>query len=148
MNVQAIEKQIIVDDGHILLQKPLEIIKYGKKVQLRPVNWFYEWKDFSYALGVFLHYYYVVCGNSRLPDTLNDLAQFKENIQATITHRQAHKMMCKICRWSGFKLRWMKKKFTLDDWIEIFIWVFFYNVVLIKKSLKDALKATGKAQSL
>jgi len=148
MDIEAIKKNVIVSDAHILLQKPLEIIKYGRRVELRPVNWFYEWQDFSYALGVFLHYYYVICNNSRLPDSLGDLAEFKEHIKTTISHKKAWKMLLKICRYSGFKLRFMKKNFTIDDWCETFVYVFFCNVTLIQRGLSDALKATGKAQLL
>lgn len=148
MDVEAIKKSVIISDAHILLKKPIQIMKYGKRVEIRPVNWFYEWADFSYALGVFLHYYYVVCANSKLPDSLNDLSEFKENVKTTISQKQAWKMLCKICRFSGFKLRFMKKKFTIDDWVEVFIYVFFCNVTLTQNALKDALKVTGKAQLL
>ena len=134
-----------MDDGHILLHKPIEMVKYGKLVKIRPVNWFYEWKDFSYSLGIFLHYYYVICSNSKLPDSLNDLKEFKENIKTTISHKVAFKQLCKICEYSGYKLRWMKKNFTLEDWIEIFMTVFFCNVNLIGQDLKDALKVIGIA---
>lgn len=144
MDIQSIKDSVIMSDAHILLKKPLSVTKYGKQIEILPVNWFYEWADFSYALGVFLHYYYVICSNSKLPDSLGDLQEFKENIKTTISHKQAWKMMCKICRYSGYRLRFMKKHFTIDDWIEIFVYVFFCNVTLIQKGLRDALKATGK----
>jgi hypothetical protein len=147
MDIDQIKKSVVMSDAHILLRKPISIEKYGKEVQIRPVNWFYEWPDFSYALGVFLHYYYVICSNSKLPDSLNDLKEFRDNIKTTITHKQAWKMMCKVCRYSGFKIRWMKKKFNIDDWIEIFITVFFCNVTLIQKGLFEGLKAIGKVPS-
>ena len=148
MDIKAIKESVILTDAHILLKKPIELIKYGKRVELRPVNWFYEWQDFSYALGIFLHYYYVICANCKLPDSINDLQEFKQNVQSTLSHKQAFKMLCKICRYSGFKLRWMKKNFTLDDWIEVFVYVFFCNINLIQKGLVDALKGIGKAQLL
>jgi len=148
MDIKTLEKSIVVDDGHLLLQKPIEMVKYGKKVMIKPVNWFYEWKDFSYALGIWLHYYYVVCMNSKIPDNLNDLKEFKQNVRSTISHKKAFKMLMKICGYSGFKLRWMKKNFTLDDWIETFMVVFFFNLQVTKKNLSDALKAIGKARLL
>ena len=101
MDIKKLKESIVITDGHILLQKPIEIIKYGKRVTITPVNWFYDWGDFSYTLGVFLHYYYVVCNNTKLPDSLNDIKEFKSNIETTITHKQAFKMMCKICRFSA-----------------------------------------------
>jgi hypothetical protein len=84
----------------------------------------------------------------KLPKDLNDLKEFKDNIKTTITHKQAWKMLCKICRYSGFKLRWMKKHFNIDDWLEVFLTVFFCNVSLIQQGLQDALKATGRSQLL
>jgi hypothetical protein len=148
MDIDNIKKSVVLTDAHILLRKPISLIKYGKEVKIRPVNWFYEWSDFSYALGIFLHYYYVVCANSKLPDSLNDLKEFKENVQLTLSHKPAWRMMCKICKYSGFKLRWMKKHFTIDDWVETFVTVFFCNITLIQKGLLDGLKAIGKVSLL
>jgi len=146
MDINKIKKQVIIDDGHILLQKPIELLMYGRTVKIQPINWFYDWRDFSYCLGVFLQYYYVICSNSKLPEKLSELKEFKENVRTAITNKKAFKMLMRICKYSGFKLRWMKKKFTLDDWVEVFLYVFFFNIQATKKSLYDALKATGKAQ--
>jgi hypothetical protein len=145
MDIENIKKSIIISDEHILLRKPIEMIKYGKRVLIKPVNWFYDWRSFSYCLGIFLSYYYVMCYNSKLPDSLNELDEFKENVKSSITNKQAWKMLCKICCFSGFKKRWMKKHFTIDDWVEVFVTVFFCNVTLTEKSLHDALKQIGKA---
>jgi len=146
MDIKNIEKSIEITDSHILLREPIELIKYGKKVKIRPINWFYDWQKFSYSVGVFLHYYYIICENTKLPDSLNDLKEFKQNIRTTFSQKRAFKEVCKICKYSGFKLRWMKKHFNLDDWAEVFLTVFFCNLTLIGKGLKDALKAMGKKE--
>lgn len=146
MDIENIKKAITVTDSHILSHNSIEITKYGKTIKIVPVNWFNDWPKFSYSLGIFLNYYYIVCSHSKLPDNLNELNEFKDNIKLTIAHKQAWKMMCEICKFSGFKLKWMKNNFNIDDWIEIFIYVFFSNVILTQRDLESALKNLGKAQ--
>jgi len=143
MDIKKMIEAVTLEDGHILLGKPLELTKYGKKFTIEPVNWFYDWQDFSYCLGVFLHYYYIVCENTKLPENLNEMHEFKDNIRTTMSHKRAFSMLCKVCKYSGLKLRWMKKHFNINDWVEVFLYVYLFNIKGVKKNFKDALKLLG-----
>ena len=146
MNIDNIKKNVEVDDGLILLGKPLKLSKYGKTIEITPVNWFYDWSNFVYALGVFLSYYYIVCTNAKLPDSLDELKEFESNVATAMSNKEAFNALCKVCKYSGFNTRWMKKKFTLSDWIEVFIYVYLFNIQGVKKNSKIALKALKSTQ--
>ena len=145
MNINKIKKNVIVDDGHLLQERPLELIKYGKRVLIQPINWFYDWKKFTVYLGIFLQYYYVVTKNNKFPEKLEEIEEFRGDMKAAMSNKGAFKALMEICKYSGFRLRWMKKRFTLDDWVEVFLYVFFFNIRAMSKSLHDALKAIGTA---
>lgn len=145
MDLKKIKEQVILSDDYILQQKSIKILKYGKELEIKPINWFYDWKKFSTYLGIFLQYYYVVCYNSKLPDSLNELKEFKDNVQTTISNKKAFNALCKICQFSGLPKRWMKRHFSIDDWAEVFVWCFFFQVIVPRRELSDALKAIGQA---
>ncbi len=145
--IEDIKKSVKLEDGHLIQQAPIEKIKYGKKILIHPVNWYYDWKPFTYNLGVFLTHHYAIVKNVTLPQTPDDLEVFRDSIAQVISHREAWKALVKICKYSGLKLRWMKKHFSLDDWIEIFLTVFFCNVSLMKRGLQVALKSVVQYQN-
>jgi hypothetical protein len=152
IDVERIMKSVKVDDGHIILGEPKEIIKYGVKLIIRQVNWWYKWRIFSYWLAVFLEYYNKVGEAFGLPDTIEDLEKFRRNILVTVENykwgRKAKKALVKVCKFgSGLKIRWAKKVFTIDDWMEVFLWVYVYNVLGVKKNSYAVSKVISKAQS-
>lgn len=161
-------KEVEVDDNHILLGLPIKLVKHGRKkdgsidyknkkiFNIRQVNWFYEWDKYSYSLAVFLMYINQVIESSIIPETLDELSDFREKVKTAITNRdivsdkekdKAFKAMCAICEFSGVSRRWMKKNFTIDDWIEIFLYFYLYNTIGKKKGLKDAYDQIGIVQS-
>jgi len=167
MDLERMKKEVQVDDGHILLGEPIELLKYGrdkhgrtdkknkKTFIIRQLNWFFEWDKYTYNLAVFLMYYNQLIESSILPDNLEDLTTFRENIQTTMktggivdnnSKNTAFKSMCEICKLSGVSIRWMKKNFTIDDWIEIFMYFYLYNTIGKKKGLKDVFAQIGIAQ--
>lgn len=156
MDIERMKKEVEVTDGHILLGKPIELMKYGKKLIIRQVNWFYEWEDFSYNLAVFLMYYNQVIESNTLPSGLDDITDMRDNLRLIISkggivskasNNGAFKALCKLCEFTGAKTRWMKKHFTIDDWIEVFLYVYMYNILGKKKDLKTAFNLLGIVQS-
>ncbi len=160
MDLKKIEKNVQVEDNHILLGLPLQLFKYEKVIEVRQVNWFYEWEIVAYWFGMFFKYYYIICKNSKLPDRLSDLEEFRDNISLTMgMNKKAFKALKKICGYSHVynkvkdkmvkdskiwkNTRWMKKKFTMDDWIEIFIYMYLYNIKGVKKNLYEGLLLVG-----
>ena len=151
IDIKRIMTSVKVEDGHIILEKPLEVMKYRKKVIIRQINWMKQWDKFALYLGVFLQYYMNVCQNSTLPDNLNELNELQKNVRLTIRNRvvgkRAFKYLKKICRFTNLRYGWMKRKFSIDDWIEIFLYVYLYNILGVKKNLKNALKIISKVLS-
>ena len=115
MDIEKIKESVIVDDGHIILGKPLELMMYGKKVIIKPLNWLKEWPNFAYNLGVFLQYYHIICERSQLPDTLNEINEFRKNIRMVTSNKDAFKALVKICGFAGLRGRWMKKRFSMQE---------------------------------
>ena len=139
IDIKEIKKNVQVEDGHIILGEPLEIIKYGRKFKIEQVKWI-VWDKFTYNLGIFLHHYYVVCGFSKLPDSLNDLAEFRNNARITIGHKKPLKALFKMMKISRLDRRFIKKRFTPDDLAEFFVYMYLFNIQGVKKNFKDALK--------
>lgn len=157
-----LKKNIIVDDNHILLNQSTYIPKNNKYVEIRQINYWYQWESFVYYLGIFLKYYYIICENAKLPDKLSDIENFRNNIQFAIgTNKIIMKYLVKICGYtylwndkknkyvsakSFWAIKWMKKNFSVDDWIEIFVCVYLYNIKGVKKNLYEGLLLLSKAQ--
>ena len=142
VDAKNIESSVIVEDGHIILGSPLTLIKYGKNFVIEQIKWV-EWEAFSLQLGIFLHTYYVICEISKLPDNLNDIEEFRNNIRTTLTQKQAKEALIKICKICKFDVKFIKKKFTLDDIAELFCYVYLFNIKGVKKNFKGVLKAVG-----
>ena len=162
MNLKEIEKNITVEDGHIILGQPLQYIKYGKRITVKQINYFYEWGEFTYSLVHLLQRYYILCNNSKLPDKLSELDEFQKNFRSALSDKEAFKNLVKLCsmplvqfklfgKWHNLwfgrinRTKWMKKHFSIDDWIELFIYMYLYNVRGQKKNFKDALNLIGQA---
>jgi len=152
MDLERMKKSVVVNDNHILLGEPITLMKYGKKIKIRQVNWFYEWEKYSYNLATFLMYYTQMIEGSFIPSSVEELDRFRDNLKSTISRNgvvdgaskgKAWKALCNICKLGGQSVRWMKKKFSLDDWIEVFMYFYLYNVVGKKKGLKDVFQEVG-----
>lgn len=156
MDIDEMKKSVVVNDNHILLGEPIKLSKYGKVLTIRQLNWWNEWDKFSYNLVVFLTYYSQMIDGAFIPTSLDELDRFRDNLKSVIarngvvdkaSHGKAWKALCNICKLSGASVRWMKKKFSLDDWIELFMYFYLYNVAGKKKGLRDVFKQVGIVQS-
>jgi hypothetical protein len=67
-------------------------------------------------------------------------------LKNTKVGKVAFKQLIKMCKLFGVKKRWAKKVFTIDDWIELFIYIYLYNIMGQKKSLYNALELVKKVQ--
>ena len=80
---------------------------------------------------------------------LEDFKEFQRNIKLTISNKIYGKIafyhLTKMLK-SFVSIRWAKKKFSIDDWTELFIWAFLYNVVGVKKNLYVAYQLLSKAR--
>ncbi len=150
IDIERLLKSVKVDDGHILLEEPMKVNKYGREFNIRQVNWFYDWDKFVFQMGVFLKCYDYVCSTKLLPEKTDDLKQFEGNVRLTISNRQtrivALRALIKMCKLSGWDVKFMRKNFTIDDWIEFFLYLYIYNVMGVKKNLSNTWAILGKAR--
>ena len=168
INTKLIEASVEVDDNHIILGKPIELYKptiaksgmpnwnKKKKFVIRQLNWVKEWDDFTMNLFVFINYYNQVLDHSELPDSLDELEHFRSNIKVAISKNtiigegnrdEAFQALVNICKFANSDVKWMAKNFTIDDYIEVFVYVYLYNVTGKKKGLKDVYNKLGVVQS-
>jgi hypothetical protein len=151
-DIERLLKSVKVEDEHIILDSPYVYSLYGKELIVDQVNYYYDWDKFTYWLGVFLNGYNKVCETFTLPDSVDDLKTFRKNIGIVLKNtgwkRQAFKSLIKLCKIScKCDIKFMKKNWKLDDWTELFSYVYLYNVLGVKKNLKNVLKVISKVQS-
>jgi len=150
--IRRILEGVKVSDDHILLGEPIEIDKYGKKFQIKQINWYYDWEKFSYYFGMLLNYFMNICENFRLPTSMDDIKAFRDSFRMLMSNKvygyRALGNLIKILKICKFDVKFMKKRFDIDDWAELFVWVYIYNIFGVKKNLKIALKVIGKVQSI
>jgi hypothetical protein len=150
IDVKRIINEVKVEDGHIILGEPKKLDMYGEEVTVNQVNYYYEWDKFTYALGIFLacyeEYYKSLNGEvPPLPDRMEDVKKFQENMSMVLQNKawgkKAFQHLIKATAISvDVDKKWMKQKFTKDDWIEVFAWVYIYNILGVKKNLSNVLK--------
>jgi hypothetical protein len=160
MNIEDIKKNVIVSDGHILIDNPLKYEKYGKLITVKQLNYYYEWGNFIYYLGMLLERYYLISASPILPTGTDDIAKFKTSFKIALSDKKMFSLLEKVCscalfqfkifgKWHRFyfgkinNIKWMRKNFSIDDYLELFIYVFFYNIQGQKKNFLDALRAIG-----
>jgi hypothetical protein len=150
VDVKRILREIKVDDNHILLEKPITYNKYGIDITINQVNFYYKWDNVAKYIGLFFSVYNSVCKVLKLPESLDDLKTFQDNIRMTLKNTKvgklAFKQLLKLCKFFGVKRSWAKRCWSLDDWTEFFIYVYIYNIAGQKKSLKIALDLLQKVQ--
>lgn len=132
MNIERIKQNVQVEDDLIVLGEPLIISKYGRNFAINQIKWV-KWDKFVQRLGSFLYQYSAVCGITKLPDNLNDFHEFRDNIRATLSNKKAFKLLMKMGGYGYFTRRFMKKHFTPDDYVEIFIYIYMFNIMGVKK---------------
>jgi hypothetical protein len=151
VDVNRILNTIKVEDGHILLAKPLKYEKYGVPINVHQINFYYKWDKLAICMGLFFNVYNSICKVLKLPESIDDLKTFQDNVRLTLKNARlgkiAFKQVCKMAKLYGIKLRWAKKCWSLDDWIEFFVYVYLYNIMGQKKSLYNALELIKKVQS-
>ena len=151
VDIKRILHNIKVEDGHILLDKPLELVKYGRKLTIRQVNWFYDWEKFAGIMANFLNIYALVCDTATVPHEKRAIRKFRDRLRLVLSNKirgkQAFALVCEMFKLMKLPIRWMKRKFGIDDWIEFIIYAYCYNVVGVKKNCKNALALLGKVQS-
>jgi hypothetical protein len=149
--IERILNTVKVDDGHILLGEPIKIEKAGKIITIRQLNWWSEWEKFTYYFGVFLNYFMNVCENFKMPNSAEDVKTFRDSFRLLISNKIyghiAFRNLLKIAKLQGLDIAWAKRNFTVDDWAEVFIWIYIYNIWGVKKNLKNALRLISKVQS-
>ena len=130
--------------------------KNMRKFVIRQVNWFYEWDKLTYWLAIFLTFYHQVIDAAILPDSKDDIIKFRDNVRMAISkgsilapknRSEAFKALCEICKFANKDVKWMKKNFTIDDWVEVFLYMYLYNVLGKKKGLITVYETIGLAQS-
>lgn len=150
-DVNRILHSVKFDDEHIMLKKPLELMKYRKKIIINQINYYYKWDSFAEWLGIFLSCYNDICTSFDLPKSIDDVKKFQENIGLTLRNikfgKVAFKACLKMCALAKLKMRWAKRKFSLDDWIEILTYILVYNIFGVKKNLSNVLKLVKAVQS-
>jgi hypothetical protein len=156
VDVEELKKRVVSPDGKIELGEPLVIEKYGKQLTIRQVNFCTEWEPLVFNLGIFLMYYHQTLESAALPSTADDLTDFRDNMRTALRvigvvnrkhQNDAFNALLNICEFTGVKAKWMKKHFTIDDYVEVFVLVYLYNVMGKKKTLSDALRLIGTVQS-
>lgn len=152
IDVNEIKKHVETGDNEILLKYPIVISKYGKRIVINQVNWFYEWDKFIQLLGAFFLYYYKVVEDTKLPESADDYKRFRDNlITAAGSHRKAARALMRLCTFAKVNAlmpkRWMKKHFTIDDWVEVFAWLYLFNIHGLKKNLSSVSKMLGNRLS-
>lgn len=149
-DIERILNTVKVDDGHIMLGDSIEVPFYDKKITIRQVNWWYEWDKFVYNLGLFLSCYSNVVNTMSLPDGMDQLEDFRKNLRITISNnihgRTAYLYLCRILGMFGLKKAWMKKRFSIDDYVTAFLYVYIYNIMGVKKNLKAVYSLIGKVR--
>ena len=139
MDIKSMKEAVQVEDDQIILGEPLILNKYGKQFKLEQIKYL-EWDKFTINLVIFLNHYYIICGFSKLPDSLNELNEFRDNIRSAIGDKKALKALFKMMKLSRLNVRFIRKKFTPDDLAEMFLYMYLFNVMGVKKNFKDALK--------
>jgi hypothetical protein len=151
IDVNRILHSVKFDDAHIMLKKPMELPKYNKIIKINQINYFYKWDSFANALGIFLSCYNDICTSFKLPQSIDDIKKFQENIGLTLRNikfgKVAFKAALKMCALAKLNMVWAKKRFSLDDWIEILVYIFIYNIFGVKKNLFNVLKLVKAVQS-
>jgi hypothetical protein len=142
MNIKKLEEVVQVEDYIILNSAPLKITKYGKEFIIGQVKWM-DWEKFTLYMGIFFNHYVIVAKNINLPESINDLVMFRNDLRTTFTHRKAMGAFFKLCKIQKLNIRFMKKHFTVDDMAEFFAYFYLYNVKSVKSNCKTVLKAMG-----
>ena len=151
IDVRRILNQVKVEDGHIILDKPLEVEKYGKRFTIRQINWWKDWEKFAGTMGMFLHFYSAVCEAATVPESKRGMKAFRDKLRFTLSNKQygkaAQKQAFKMCKIMGFPLSFMKRKFSIDDWAEMILYIYCYNILGVKKNYKNAWVLVSKVLS-
>ena len=152
MDVKRLLYAVKVDDDFIILGKPIEVEFYGKKFTIKQINWYYKWEEFSKHLGAFLQIYSYMGEAMTLPDSLEDFESFRKNIRLSLgsmhTAKDAMMHILKMAGLMGIKARFIKKNFTLDDYIELFLYIYLFNVIGVKKKPILAFRLIRKASKV
>jgi len=151
-DIERILRSIKTEDDDIITGQYKVINLKGMDFKIHQLNWYYKWHKFSLYLGMFFHFYTGVVESLELPEKKDDLKEFIKNIRLTLSNviagKRAFKYVVRICRLYGWRVRKMKRLFSLDDWAELFLWVFVYNILGQKKSLKTVWQVISKARSV
>lgn len=142
INTKNIINNVKVDDSKILAGEPIVLIKYGKKYTIRQLNYLKEFPKYREYLFNFLQYYNNVCDVLDLPDSVADIEMFKRSFSIAIGQHEkkiVKKILSNMLKMFSFfgNKNHIKKYFTLDDYIELFLYAYYYNIKSVKKNLTD-----------
>jgi len=149
--IKKIKELVQVEDTLIINREPKVIILRGIPVVIQQVPYLKKWRKFCGYFASFLQEFYIALGISDLPDNLNEVEKFRHNLLMALgVNKKMFSLMVKICRFATFKgflgLYFAKKMFSIDDWVEVFLWVYYYNIKSVKKKLYDVYGQLFKVQ--
>jgi hypothetical protein len=148
-DVERMLKSVKVSDDHILLGGSVEKEFYGKKFIIRQIDWYWKWEKFVYWLGLFLTCYHNVCDALGLDGADKSLASFRKAVRVTLSNtvhgKLALRALCRMAGFFGFQSGWMKRHFKIDDYVELFIYVYIYNVIGVQRRLVRRVRSAFKS---
>jgi len=141
-DIKRILQSVKVDDEHIVLNKPLVIDMYGREIIIKQIKWLDQWDNFVLYLGLFLDCLSVQCGLTELPADLNELKNFRFILKTAIGTIARRKLIMgylkNLCGFAENCDEKFMKQFSIDDYIILFLYLYLYNVMGVKKNLKIA----------
>lgn len=94
-------------------------------------------------MAMFLGYYQAACTVEDLPDNLNDLELFRNNIRLAFMNKNTVKKVTyhffKMAKLQKNDIKFIKKNFTIDDIAEFFCYYYLFNIKSVKLNCKIAL---------
>ena len=144
IDTKKVTAEVKQEDWEILNSDPLVKTWYGREFKIPKIKW-RNWEKFEIQMAHFLLMYHAVCDMSKLPDRLNEIPQFIPNFRAVIRDKNSFNRLMKMAKMSDMDVKFIKKNFTLDDLIELFLYMYLVNIQSVKLNCKNALRMMGIA---
>ena len=146
IDVKRILKRIKVEDDIILTQESIKVPFHGKDIESKQINWWTEWSKFANHMGIFLYYLQATNNVLKIPDGANveDMGAFRDSIRLALSNieygKRAIDELIALSKYFEKDIKWMKKTFSIDDWITLFLYIYIYNILGVKKNTRVALE--------
>jgi hypothetical protein len=145
IDVKRILQRIKVDDSVILAEEAVNVPFYGKDIEIKQINWWNDWESFAKNMGKFLYYMQTTANVLNLPNgnTEEDLVALRDGVRFTLSNVEYGKLalteLIGLCKYFEKDIKWMKKNFSIDDWVTLFLYIYIYNILGVKKNTQHAL---------